>query len=118
MSNEASALLTLYDSTLLRNEVDETDKANTLRSLETEAGCIVDFASQLFGVVEDLEYQTMSPLIPYSLYQAAVVQFRLWKQSDRDAYKKGLDVLTGALAQFNKRWLIAGEQDLTSNQYL
>jgi hypothetical protein len=58
--------------------------------------------------VEHVEFETLSPFVPYSLYQAAVVQLSLWKRTEMDSHKNAFDSLKIILGHFKKRWLVAG----------
>jgi hypothetical protein len=71
---------------------------------------IADFSQRLFGGAdEDRDYSTFSPYVPLSLYQSAVVQLRLWKQTGDSTYEDRLVSLKGILGHFNRRWVIAGD---------
>ncbi|KAF2495631.1 hypothetical protein BU16DRAFT_539560 [Lophium mytilinum] len=105
----SSALFTLYDSAMSRlQENSEVDQLRIFSSLEPLSRRIVDFSGQLFGKAEDIDYETLSPYVPYSLYQAAAVQCQLRKKTGDGVYETGLDSLKQVLRYFNKRWLIAG----------
>jgi hypothetical protein len=70
---------------------------------------LVQFSSALFSTGEDVDYGTFSPYVPLSLYQAAVVQLRLWKQTGEECYWQGLSSLKRTLGYFGRRWTIAGK---------
>jgi hypothetical protein len=69
---------------------------------------IADFSRLLFSDLEAVDVRTMSPLVPHSLYQAALVQFQSWKQNNEVFCKQRLDSLKRILGHFKRRWLIAG----------
>lgn len=104
----ASALFTLYDSALLSNKYNDDDKSGLLTSIEATSNRVVQFATLLFGNTEKVNIDTLSPFVPYSLYQAAVVQFRLWKRTETSQYKEAMDSLKEILGHFARRWQIAG----------
>jgi hypothetical protein len=106
-----SALFTLYESALLSGNLDNESRTNTLKSLEYISTQIVEFSEYLFRDLDKIKYNLMSPFVPQSLYQAAIVQFRLWKQTNETRYKNALDSLRQILGYFNKRWLVAGMCD-------
>jgi hypothetical protein len=103
-----SALFTLYESALLSGHLDNESKTNTLKSVEYISTQIVQFSEYLFRDLDKIRYNMMSPFVPQSLYQAAIVQFRLWKQTNETRYKNALDSLKQILGHFNQRWLVAG----------
>lgn len=106
-----SALFALYESALLPCNLDNDSRANILKSIEFISTQIVEFSEYLFRDLDKIKYNMMSPFVPQSLYQAAIVQFRLWKQTNEMRYKNALDSLKNILGHFNKRWLVAGMFD-------
>jgi hypothetical protein len=80
-----------------------------LQSIESCALYISQFSQHLFSDMEAVPLDTMSPFIPYSIYQAAIVQFRLWKQTQDSKYKEMFDSLQGILDFFGRRWENAGQ---------
>jgi hypothetical protein len=106
-----SALFTLYESALLSGNLDNDSRISTLKSLEYISTQIFEFSEYLFRDLGKVKYNMMSPFVPQSLYQAAIVQFRLWKQTNETRYKTALDSLKQILGHFNKRWLVAGMSD-------
>jgi hypothetical protein len=70
---------------------------------------LVQYSSALFSTGEDVDYGTFSPYVPLSLYQAAVVQLRLWNQTGEGRYWQGLSSLKRTLGHFGRRWTIAGK---------
>ena len=56
---------------------------------------------------ENYPIDTQSPLFTYSIYQAAAVQFRLWKQFNDSLSKRCLDLLKNILVSFSRRWMIS-----------
>jgi hypothetical protein len=105
--NINSALFTLYDSSILHQQ-NEIEKSRILGMLEEASTAIVSFSAYLFGNPEKLNYATFSPFVPYSLYHAGLVQFRLWKQTSALRHRESLDSVKKILAFFNRRWLIGG----------
>lgn len=76
--------------------------------MEPLSAQIAEFSSRLFGTGEDLEYGTFSPYVPLSLYQAAVVQHRLWKRTGDASHEGTLHSLKKILGFFHRRWAVAG----------
>jgi hypothetical protein len=74
---------------------------------------IADFSRRLFAGAlndEDADISTLSPYVPYSLYQAAVIHHRLWNWSADDTHAQALDALKDILRLFKKRWAVAGNK--------
>ncbi|KAK3067025.1 hypothetical protein LTR53_016340 [Teratosphaeriaceae sp. CCFEE 6253] len=84
---------------------DATDVLTAMHPLSTQINV---FSNQLFGNGEAICYGTLSPYIPLSLYQAAVVQSRLYRRSGEQCYGEALLSLKKLLGYFNRRWLVAG----------
>jgi len=113
----SSALYTLYNSAVSLQETDEAIESQILSSMEPLSRKVAEFSRRLFGDGEDIDYGTLSPYVPYSLYQSAVVQHQAWKQTGHADHKAALDSLKEILGHFQKRWLIAGKYILTSKCY-
>jgi hypothetical protein len=103
-----SALFVLYEHSQPAS-VGITNDEGSLYLMEPLSTQIVQLSSALFGTGEDTNYGTFSPYVPLSLYQAAVVQLRLWKKTGEEHYLQGLSSLKGTLGYFGRRWTIAGK---------
>jgi hypothetical protein len=114
---ESSALYTLYDSTINLQGTDEAMRSQILSSMEPLSKQIAEFSKRLFGDGNSIDYGTLSPYVPYSLYQSAVVQHRLWNQTGHEDHKTALASLKEILGHFRKRWLIAGNDKCSCNNY-
>lgn len=86
-----------------------TNNARFLQSLESTSTRIALFSKHLFGDPAKRNIGVMSPFVPYSLYQAAVVQQRLAKRTGEADYQRNLNSLEQILGTFKQRWLIAGK---------
>ncbi|KAM0689935.1 hypothetical protein Q7P36_010808 [Cladosporium allicinum] len=104
----SSALFVLYEHSQPAS-VGITNDEGSLYLMEPLSTQIVQLSSALFGTGEDTNYGTFSPYVPLSLYQAAVVQLRLWKKTGEEHYLQGLSSLKGTLGYFGRRWTIAGK---------
>ncbi|KAK3620812.1 hypothetical protein LTR56_020586 [Elasticomyces elasticus] len=93
---------------MLLNDAEKRDGKDVLSAMEPLSTQIVVFSSRLFGDGEGIDYGTLSPYIPLSLYQAAVVQSRLYRRTGERCYGEALLTLKRLLGYFNKRWLVAG----------
>ena len=102
-----SALFMLYDFSSQRAVVHEASKTDALAAMEPLSAQITQFSNRLFGARDRINYGTLSPITPLSLYQAAVVQYRLWRRTGQPCYQDGLRDLREILGYFNKRWAIA-----------
>jgi len=105
-----SALFTLYDSALLSNKYDDSYNSAIVDSIEMTSNRIVAFSTLLFGDISKVNIDAMSPFTIYSLYQSAIVQYRLWKQTGLEKYEVGLNTLKTNLGTFSLRWQVAGKE--------
>jgi hypothetical protein len=97
-----SALFTLYNFT--PNSTPE----EKLEAMEPLSAKIVSLSSQLFGNLDLVDIELMSPFVTHSLYQSAVVQFRSWKVTGDSTYIENIESLKRVIGHFDKRWLLAG----------
>jgi hypothetical protein len=104
-----SALCVLYDAAIISDKHNEPERIRLSQSMEATSKRIVEFSSLLFGDVEKINYDRLSPFVPHSLYQAAVVQLRSFKQTNEIKYKENLDSIKTILGYFNKRWIGTGK---------
>jgi hypothetical protein len=104
-----SGLFMLHDYSTAQSHDAEAELSRKLSLMEPLSTRIAEFANRLFGDVEGDNVKTLSPFVPYALYQAAVVQCRLWNRFGRDEYKENRESLKSILGRFNRRWLVAGK---------
>ncbi len=104
-----SALFSMYDAALEHYQDDDLGRIRITDSMESASVRLVDFGVHLFLNPENKDIRDMSPLIPYSLYQAAIIQYHSWKRNRVIFCKQRLDSLVTILGYFKKRWLVAGE---------
>ncbi len=62
---------------------------------------------------ENHPYELRSPDLPYSLYQAAIVQYRLWKHSGDPIYNQRFNSFKIMLRNFDSRWMAARKSILS-----
>ncbi|KAK3117102.1 hypothetical protein LTR53_001831 [Teratosphaeriaceae sp. CCFEE 6253] len=93
---------------MLHEDAGKRDATDVLTAMQPLSTQIKVFSNQLFGNGEAICYGTLSPYIPLSLYQAAVVQSRLYRRSGEQCYGEALLSLKKLLGYFNRRWLVAG----------
>ncbi|KAK5118542.1 hypothetical protein LTR85_008007 [Meristemomyces frigidus] len=103
-----NALFMLYGSPEVRAGRHENCDRDVLSAMKPLSTRITGFSRRLFGNGEGIDYGTLSPYIPLSLYQAAVVQSRLYRQTGEYGHGEALLSLKQILGYFNKRWLVAG----------
>lgn len=89
-----------HDNQLNQLRVADSMKAASVR--------LAEFSRLLFADVDAINITAVSPLIPRSLYEAAIVEFRSWKENKEMFCKQRFDVLRTVLGHFSRRWLIAG----------
>lgn len=68
---------------------------------------VAEFSRELFADESEIDYGSLSPYVPYSIYQSAVVQHQLWKQNGQEIHQAAMNSLKKILGYFSKRWLIA-----------
>ncbi|KAI5456868.1 hypothetical protein BGZ63DRAFT_80730 [Mariannaea sp. PMI_226] len=103
-----SAIFTLYGCS-----TENDNKANIVvfhakLAEETSLG-ITRYCRRLFGNEEEIDYGILSPVVPYTLYQAAVIQIQLHKRNPQVRYEENINFLKRVLMNFNRRWLVAGK---------
>ena len=99
---------------MLNSNTDNAFNSNQiLQSIEETSINALTFAEASYGDRdENYPSETLSPYLPYSLCQAAIVQYRLWRQTGQLICKQRVDTLKCILGEFTKRWMIACEQAL------
>jgi hypothetical protein len=110
----SSALYTLYDSAVDLQETDDAMKSQILSSMEPFSKQIAEFSRRLFGNGDGIDYGSLSPYVPYSLYQSAVIQHQLWEKTGQAIHQAALDSLKEILGHFSRRWLVAGNTEIFS----
>jgi hypothetical protein len=108
-SNGFSALFLLYEFSLHRNDQGDIDKAQILLSMEETSSRAMSFAEASCADQENYDVELLSPYLSYPIFQAAIVQYRLWKQNNNPIYKQRIESLILILTDLKKRWLVAGK---------
>ena len=86
------------------------ERNRLLQSIEETSLRAITFAEASYSDrVENYPHDILSPYLTYSLYQAAIVQYRIWKQNGDPMCKRHIDSLKTILREFTKRWMIACE---------
>jgi hypothetical protein len=75
--------------------------------MEPVAVTIYNYAGRCYTSEGDFDYETLSPYIMLSIYQAAVVYLHLQRLSDEPKYASGLERLQTVLKNFARRWAAA-----------
>jgi hypothetical protein len=104
-----SALFTLYEAALLSDKYEVGERHAIFQSLESTSSRIAVFSAHLFADISLVDIDKMSPFVPYSLYQSAVVQYRLFQQTAQMEYQRNFESLKSILGSFKRRWLVAGQ---------
>jgi hypothetical protein len=76
--------------------------------MEPLSNQMATLTSELYGSLEKIDFDTLSPLATYCIYQSTVVQLRLWKKTGTEKYRDNVSGLKKVLGWFNQRWLVAG----------
>lgn len=101
----------LYEFWLSRKQEDGVERSKILSSIyETAARTFkIKLAEASFRNSSSFRYETISPYVVYSVFQSAIIQYRLWRASQDAGYKHSFDQLRTILNDFKQRWLVAGE---------
>lgn len=99
----------LYEDALLSGLHQEEEIRAIWTSLEQTSTRIAIFSDYLFADMSKVDIAKMSPFIPYSLYQAAIVQYRLFKRTGQPEYEQHVSSLKTIMTHFRERWWIAGK---------
>ena len=106
--NAFSALFTLLEFMLRSDAVDAAQRTRILHCIEETSLRALTFAEAAYTEREEsYPFEIHTPFLPYSLCQAAVVQYRMWRQTGNILFKDRLDKLTTILREFTQRWMVA-----------
>ncbi|RAO70459.1 uncharacterized protein BHQ10_006471 [Talaromyces amestolkiae] len=104
-----SSLFTLYTSPILRSKNRDFDESRTLPAIDALSTRVAELSEHLLAIAQDeTNKMTLSPYLPYVLYQTVVVQNRLWKQKNDVTYKQRAETIATILKCFSKRWHVTG----------
>lgn len=78
-------------------------------SLASALSRINFIASRFNEKFEQVDREAISPFPPRSLYKAASVQYRLWKQTGDRKWLEASEEMRVMLTHFSKRWMNAGK---------
>jgi hypothetical protein len=117
-SDSGSALFNLYEVSISHYHDDDVRKMRVLDSLESTAVSLVDFSKHVFADPTRKDASFMSPFIPLSLYQSAVIQHRAWRRTKVPFCKERVATLVNTLQLFSKRWFAAGERKSSGRRKL
>ena len=99
---------------LSQNNQDAAERQQILQYMEETSIRATAFAEASYrDRDENYPFDTLSPYLPYSLCQAAIIQYRLWIQNSSPIHKRNLDSLKSILREFTKRWMVACESICT-----
>lgn len=97
---------------MLRSKNRDVDESRTLPAIDALSTRVAELSVHLLAVAQDdTNKMTLSPYLPYVLYQTAVAQDRLWKQKKDITYKQRAETMVTILKYFSKRWHVAGQCD-------
>lgn len=101
---------------MLRSENRDVDESRALSAIDALSTRLAELSEHLLAIAQDeTNKMTLSPYLPYVLYQTAVVQDRLWKQKNEVTYKQRAETMVTILKCFSKRWHVAGQCDPRRN---
>jgi hypothetical protein len=102
----------LFEFQLHDNAENTIERERILRAMEDTSDRAMTFAKASYGDPNNYPYEILSPYLPYSLWQAGIIQYRLWKLNGDPAYKQHLDIIMNMLKDFGTRWMVAGTSSL------
>jgi hypothetical protein len=76
--------------------------------LSSTADATVRFLDQLYWREEDIDTESLSLFVAIAMYQAALMQRRLWKDTFDCRHKYSFETMKSILQQHGKRWKTAG----------
>ena len=86
---------------------ESVERDRVLQSIkETSTRAIIFAEATHRDRVENYPIDTQSPYLIYSLFQAAIVQHRLWEQENDPQCKRNIESLKDILHAFTNRWMI------------
>jgi hypothetical protein len=106
--DDPSALFLLYEFALHRTDDGNITRAQILQSMEETSSRAMSFAEASCADQENYDVEVLSPYLSYPIFQAAIVQYRLWMQTNNHIYKQRIESLVLILTDLKKRWLVAG----------
>jgi hypothetical protein len=101
----------LYEFWLNRTPEEGTERGRILLSMQETAARTLKskLAEASFRYASNFRYETISPYLMYSLFQAAVIHYRLWRINHDAVVKHSFDLLITLLKDCKQRWLVAGK---------
>jgi hypothetical protein len=91
-----------------RSPENSIERHRILQSQVVNSEHAIYVAEASYSDKENYYPETLSPFLSLSLFQAAIIQYRLWKQNGDPAYKDRFDVAVSRIGSFGDRWLIVG----------
>ena len=99
----------LYETAILSTSYNDAEMQVFSASIEELSDMQSTFVREMFVAPSGprADDNLFSPFTPYSLYQAAVVQRRLWQRRGSSHHREAFEQARSVLETFNKRWRIA-----------
>lgn len=103
-----SVTFIFYDRSNPHGPGNGTISDESLALMEPVAILIAGYAEHCYTYDSDFDYETLSPYIMLSVYQAAVVCTELNQRKGDGKYQSALSLLMRVLRNFGRRWAAAG----------
>jgi hypothetical protein len=103
-----SALFSLYEFWLNLDLPETTARQEIWQSMVEVSENVITYAKAAYGDGKSYRYDLLSPFLLLSQYQAAIVQYRLWKQGS-PASKQLFTSMIGIIGNCSTRWAGASE---------
>jgi hypothetical protein len=97
---------------LSRNTENIFDRHQLLQFIEETSIRALTFIEALYSDREEnYPLEILSPYLPYSLCQAAIVQHRIWKQTGSPICNQRVEMFKNILGELTKRWRVVCESN-------
>jgi hypothetical protein len=87
----------------------ELGDASCPESLASALSRINFIAGRFNEKIDQVDVEAISPFPPRSLYKAASMQYRLWRQTGDRKWLEAAEGMKLMLSHFSKRWINAGK---------
>lgn len=111
-----SAIFTLYGCSADQERYGVRIKNCPATLAEHTALEMTRYCRKLFGDEEAINYSSLSPFVPYALYQSAVIQLQLLQRDPKAKYEENIEFLRQVLSNFGKRWMLASKSQSRIHQ--
>ncbi|RFU34686.1 hypothetical protein B7463_g1652, partial [Scytalidium lignicola] len=102
-----SALITLHESQPKTSLDPDAICSDAPESLQSTLNRLALISKKFNDNIRQIDIEGMSPFPPHGITRAALLQYRLWKETGDIKYCETANVLTVMVKHFSKRWMRA-----------